>query len=422
MIKVLFNSDGSLKAFDLPQYITQGSSGEIDALRLEVAVDGVDLVSDDLIVKAQFTLPNGDTNALIFNENIGEFTLYGKVYGEGKAVYLTEEQTYYSGILLVSIAVFDANLNTLYTYKCKLTINPTTYQPDSESTSITNAQYNNIGLLLTQLKNQISQINGQLRTFATLSDAEDNIRDLVVGQIIFVDETNELYIVRDNDSDDDDEKILVLISRNKIVGIECDDATNPPYTGTITESSLAYNLNNNLVEAIYFYDAKGKTNFYIFENNDGTTTKFSKLTISSSNVSKDSRIIVNSSGSYNIGKEIYSNYNVAYLYKHILTIPVKLTVPSTTTTTTYTGTCYATLYNNSPTQITSSSLLLNALVLYEKIPAWGSVYISSFNGVYKDVNGSIVLDVGSISSGGVMTIDGTITDSVSTIKLPLQYS
>lgn len=64
MIKVLFNSDGSLKAFDLPQYITQGSSGEIDALRLEVAVDGVDLVSDDLIVKAQFTLPNGDTNAL----------------------------------------------------------------------------------------------------------------------------------------------------------------------------------------------------------------------------------------------------------------------------------------------------------------------------------------------------------------------
>lgn len=419
MIKVLFNSDGSLKAFDLPNYLTQGSSGEIDALRVEVAVDGVDLVSDDLVVKAQFTLPNGDTNALIFNEDVGEFTLYGKVYGEGKAVYLTEEQTYYSGILNMSIAVFDANLNTLYTYKCKLTINPTTYQPDSESTNITNAQYNNIGLSLTQLKNQISQINGQLRTFATLSDAEDNIRDLVVGQIIFVDETNELYIVRENESD---EKILVLISRNKIVGIECDDATNPPWSGQITESSLTYNLNNNLVEAIYFYDAKGKTNFYIFENNDGTTTSFSKLSISSTGVDKDIRVVVNSSGVYNISREIYGSYTVAYLYKHILTIPVKKTVPSTTTETTYTGTCYATLYSNSAIQITSVIQLINALALNEKIIAWGSVYTDSFNGVHKDTSISIAFDVGGISVAGTTTIDGTITDSVSVVKLPLQYS
>lgn len=421
MIKVLFNSDGSLKAFDLPQYITQGSSGEIDALRLEVAVDGVDLVSDDLTVKAQFTLPNGDTNALLFDKDIGEFTIYGKVYGEGKAVYLTEGQTYYSGVLLVSIAVFDANLNTLYTYKCKLTINPTTYQPDSESTSINNAQYNNIGLLMTQLKNQISQINGQLRTFATLSDAEDNIRDLVLGQIIFVDETNELYIVRDNDNDnnddDDDAKILVLISRNKIVGIECDDATNPPYSGTITETSLAYNLNNNLVEAIYFYDANGKTNFYIFENNNGTTTTFSKLIVGFGGVDKDKRLVTNSSGVYSKSTEICSLYTKAYLYKHILSIPVTSTSTSGTITM---GTCYATLYNNSSTPITSESLLKSALSTNEELPAWGSVSSTSFYGIYKNSSGSIEFQASILS--GIIAISGTITDTITTIALPLAFS
>lgn len=416
MIKVLFNSDGSIKAFDLPQYITQGSSGEIDALRLEVAVDGVDLVNDNYTVKAQFTLPNGTTNALIFNEDIGEFTIYGKVYGEGKGVYLTEEQTYYSGVLLVSIAVIDANLNTLYTYKCKLTINPTTYQPDSESTSITNAQYNNIGLSLTQLKNQIAQINGQLRTFETLSDAEDNIRDLVLGQIIFVDETNELYIVRDSGGDED-EKILVLISRNKIVGIECDDASNPPASGQITESSLTYNLNNNLVEAIYFYDANGKTNFYIFENNDGSTTTFSKLNINSSVVENDSRLITNSNGNYTKRSVSYIAYTKATLYKHILTIPVIAEQLETI----YTGTCYATLYSISSTPITTKNLLINALSTNETIPAYGSVSQVSFHGIYKKSDGSIDFQIDS-SLAFKITISGTITDTIATIELPLSYS
>lgn len=418
MIKVLFNNDGSIDGIDLPQYITQGSSGEIDALLLEVAVKDLDLISGDYTVQAQFTLPNGTNNALTFDKDIEEFTLLGKVHPNGKGVYLTEAQTYYSGILLVSLKIVDASLNTLYTYKCKLTINPTTYQPDSEDTMISNAQYTNIGLSLTNLKNQISQINGQLRVFDTLSDAEKNIRDLAIGQIIFINETNELYICQEND---DDEKILVLISRNKIISISCSDATNPPAGGTIVDTSISYYLNNNLVEALCFYDSNGNSNFYVFENNNGTITTFTKLNVTTNQVTKDIRQVTNSNGYYNRSGAYFLRYEKAMIYKHILAIPVTLTTTSITPTT-YTGTCYATLYNNSSTQITTKALLLNALSLNETLPAYGSVLTTSFIGIYKSSSSSFSFQY-NLASGIITYTEGaTITDTVSAIKLSLSYS
>ena len=130
MLKIVFNQDGSIKAFEFPSYVIQGSQ---NVNKIVVAIDNDTFAGKTVLAK--FMLPNGDTNSLSFNLANQEFSILGVTYN-GIGVYLTQQQTYYAGTLLVSIEVLSTAAQTiLYTYQCKVTINPSTFNPDAISDS-----------------------------------------------------------------------------------------------------------------------------------------------------------------------------------------------------------------------------------------------------------------------------------------------
>lgn len=130
MLKIVFNQDGSIKAFEFPSYVIQGSQ---NVNKIVVAIDNDTFAGKTVLAK--FMLPNGDTNSLSFDLANQEFSILGVTYN-GIGVYLTQKQTYYAGTLLVSIEVLSTAAQTiLYTYQCKVTINPSTFNPDAISDS-----------------------------------------------------------------------------------------------------------------------------------------------------------------------------------------------------------------------------------------------------------------------------------------------
>lgn len=149
MLGLIFNDDGSIFAAALPKYVTQGSSGELDSLKICVAFKDTDITDEGTTVICRFRLPDGTKNDItLFNNGTFEFqnTPFKCKYG-----YLTADQTLYEGILLVSIEVLsDVGSNILYTYNARITVNPTTYDPTSDYVLINNAQYEN---LATQIEN-----------------------------------------------------------------------------------------------------------------------------------------------------------------------------------------------------------------------------------------------------------------------------
>ena len=66
MLKVVFNQDGSVKSLEFPHYVTQGSSGELESLKLVAAVDDLDLT--DYTVIAVCKLPNGHTSSISLDQ------------------------------------------------------------------------------------------------------------------------------------------------------------------------------------------------------------------------------------------------------------------------------------------------------------------------------------------------------------------
>lgn len=149
MLGLIFNDDGSIFAAALPKYVTQGSSGDLDSLKICIAFKDSNITDEGNTVICRFRLPDGTKNDItLFNNGTFEFqsTEYNCKYG-----YLTADQTLYEGILLVSIEVLtDFGSNILYTYNARITVNPTTYDPTSDYVLINNAQYEN---LATQIEN-----------------------------------------------------------------------------------------------------------------------------------------------------------------------------------------------------------------------------------------------------------------------------
>lgn len=154
MLKVVFNKDGSIRQYQLPTYVVKGSSGSIDALRLEVAVNEVNL--DDYIVQAHFKLPNGTTNSLYLGNTLSNLDIYGVDYPNGKYDYLTATQTYYEGIVEASIVITSSlDTNTvLYTFPFRITVNPSTYDPQNDDELITHAQYYNLLSYIDEIKSK----------------------------------------------------------------------------------------------------------------------------------------------------------------------------------------------------------------------------------------------------------------------------
>lgn len=132
MLKVLFNQDGSIGGFQFPDFVTQGSHGT-ESTKIAVAVDGdFNIYDPNLSIVAKFRLPNGEYNETVFESNPepDTFELLGKTY-DCRSIYLSELQTIFAGALFVSIVIKNITTQeTLYTYNCKVMIDPSTYSTD----------------------------------------------------------------------------------------------------------------------------------------------------------------------------------------------------------------------------------------------------------------------------------------------------
>ena len=152
MTKVVFNKDGSIKNVLLPEYVTQGSTGESDALKVAVTIDGEDVTASGYSAIAYFKLPNGETTPLGFTNN-GTFDIAGETY-KCKYLYLDTSVTLYEGIVLVSIRLSkDVGSIQTYTYNWRLVVNPTNFDPYENEENITNAQYQNMFDMVSQFIN-----------------------------------------------------------------------------------------------------------------------------------------------------------------------------------------------------------------------------------------------------------------------------
>lgn len=132
MLKVLFNQDGSIGGFQFPNFVTQGSHGT-ESTKIAVAVDGdFNIYDPNLSIVAKFRLPNGEYNETVFESNPEPetFELVGRTYN-CRSIYLTELQTVFAGVLFISIVIKNITTQeTLYTYQCKIMIDPSTYSID----------------------------------------------------------------------------------------------------------------------------------------------------------------------------------------------------------------------------------------------------------------------------------------------------
>lgn len=177
---LMFNHDGSIKATNLVDIITQGSNTYV----LYIYVEGFD--PDDYGAVAKFILPDGEpTTPLIgisstFQPDGEELT--------GYKIQLTAAQTLQYGNLECSIEIKDLNDNVLFTKALTLTINKTTYVVDEQT--ITSAQYDNLVDVLASKQNRFSANN--VRCYETLSEYEADLENLSVGQICLVEISKEM--------------------------------------------------------------------------------------------------------------------------------------------------------------------------------------------------------------------------------------
>lgn len=151
MLAFIINNDGSVYAAILPKYVIQGSYGEIESNKLAVAFKDRDIT--DNVVIAHFKMPNGDTSSITLQA--GDELYFQQDRYISKSEFLTQRETYYAGILYVSFEIMNqAGTEVLYTYNAKITVNPSTFEPDEEDTHINNAQYENLAIQITNLQNK----------------------------------------------------------------------------------------------------------------------------------------------------------------------------------------------------------------------------------------------------------------------------
>lgn len=181
-LKVIFNADGSIEKFEFPKYVTQGSN---NVVKLIVALAGGNIQNYQVIARFRPTEePTDQTNTLVFDTNESSVTVYGDEYPNAKSVLLTSAQTYYSGILYVSIEVLGNGGEVLYSYPCKITVNPTTYNPDSTDTRINNAQYENLVRELNEVSGESGGYVETDLTNLTLADLYNKVGGAKISKFL----------------------------------------------------------------------------------------------------------------------------------------------------------------------------------------------------------------------------------------------
>lgn len=318
MLKVVFKTGGSIKELVAPNYVTQGSHGALNSLKLATAVDGLDLT--DYIITAECRTPDNKLSSISLDSFDEEEGLY---FG-----YLTEAQTYYAGTLYISIRIEDENENVLYSYNVPVVVNPTTYEPTGLSDNITNEQYVD---LIKKIKNSKTIVS----VYSTYAEANTDKDNLEVDQIIYVKDSNELYVVTQVSGST--AKLLRLISRNHILVTDGAYASEMPSSGTFSGSSVTYDLEHYLVSSIHATTHFGASSFgfWLFKDNDGTNSYFEKLTVTATSITSDVITIVNSTGAWTRSVTTIKDINVPFYLRD--------DVPDLTSVTITSGEAYGTL-------------------------------------------------------------------------------
>lgn len=147
---IILNNDGSLNKQSLDRYINQGSHG-VD----KIFIGWANGLATDFL-QAVFTLPNQMTNTVLgeFEENYnydGEHTINGWV------ITLTDAQTTYNGLLMVSARIIRNGIVQV-AYPFSLCINETGVRPETDS-GVTLAQIDSYLLNLQNLVTGAVQAN-----------------------------------------------------------------------------------------------------------------------------------------------------------------------------------------------------------------------------------------------------------------------
>ena len=179
---LMFNHDGSIKATNLVDIITQGSNTYV----LYVYVEGYS--PSDYVADAKFILPYGEPTTPL-EGTLDSFKPDGETLPCYK-IQLTEAQTYQYGNLECSIEIRnqDPEGTILFTKSLTLVINKTTYAADEQT--ITAAQFKNLQSTLATLEIKFSENN--VRCYETLSEYQDDLENLSVGQICLVEISKEM--------------------------------------------------------------------------------------------------------------------------------------------------------------------------------------------------------------------------------------
>lgn len=158
-MKILYNPDGSVNKVELSNYVNQNNNN-VD--KIFVAIIGKE--PSEYNCTAYFTLPTGDVNFLTVTQT-DTFTIGDDpTEYSGKWFYLTNQQTAYAGVLSMSIefTTVGGSSQHLFTYNCKITINPTNVLPSD--TDITLDEYQRI----------VEALAGKIETNASRISAVDS--------------------------------------------------------------------------------------------------------------------------------------------------------------------------------------------------------------------------------------------------------
>ena len=388
MLKLLFNQDGSIKDIVFPHYVTQGSTGELDSLKIAVAVD--DLTLTDYTVVAQCKLPNGHSSVIDLDETDTDGYRYG---------YLTEAQTYYAGTLLISIKIINTNNAVLYTFQIPVTIDPTTYDATELTDNITNAQYTDLVKKLS-----VYSATGTVISYDTYAEANADKVNLNVGQLLFVREYNFFYKVYEYY----DSKWLGLISEPSNLNIN--RATPDVTSGTITNTAYLYKLLNapaSLFTLEFSTTTPPSFEQYTFDGKNSSVLRY--YTRIESGVKKI--ITINAS----TGEWTYSEQDLKqHLYKHIL----KVTLSAGQTSGAPSISMYMTVVNDSATSLATTfteSTFYNIVNEYQPLMAFSNSEITTDGaktGILTASNSKVYLGIQEIKNSRIDHVDDNVAQII----------
>lgn len=176
---IIYNEDGSIRKVNLTDFIQKGNN---NVNHIFIGIKGRD--NDSWACSVLFTLLDGSITS---STPITTTKTVEGVRYSGWNVSIPADATVYEGSVSLSITVVNLQQQTLFTYKGKLVINPSSAIPNE--TKITYAQYQSLLELVLQKP-------APLQTFLVFDNVlEVDLTQYDDGQIFYDKESNAFYIL-----------------------------------------------------------------------------------------------------------------------------------------------------------------------------------------------------------------------------------